>query len=60
MENEIFDSVEAAFKEVMTQLKGEQISAIEIHWGHGTHTIVESATGNPEQPYKGWEIVEDA
>lgn len=55
-----FETLEDAWKQAIKDLKDESIQAVEIHWGHGTHTLVQATTEDPKQPYKGWEIVEDA
>lgn len=56
----VFDTLEQAWNTAINSLKEERINSVEIHWAHGTLTIQQSVTGNVEQPYKGWEIIEDA
>ncbi len=52
MTAKIFNTIEEAFTEAMKHLEGEHISAVEIHWGHGTITLKQSS--------KGWKLIDDS
>ena len=54
-----FTTLEDAWKQAIEDLKDEIINAVEIHFGHGTLTLVQATASDPELGYKGWEIVED-
>ena len=60
MEKSNFETLEDAWKQAIKDLKDEQINAVEIYWGHGTLTLQQKTGNDPSEPYKGWEIVEDA